>query len=368
MKHPRTLAFALFLLATCGLAAHAQQPQKCPLGRDYFLYLPKQIDPDKTYWLVAGIHGFRGQGNGAGGYNKWATQRDDVIVVGPSFPKGGAFTHAEDQSAQQLLGIHKQLAEKYKLHDKIFVAGFSGGSQFAHRFTMLHPDRVIGCAAHSGGSWATGGQWKSINPKAAHIPIAMSCGQNDTAKMHPQAPMGRLEWAKKFEQLIADAGFTYRVEYIPDIGHRMSPTAMQMSVECFELATGAGGQGGGDSGGDKALLAIRRQAERGSVANALRLADQYRKQQAANPPKPKLPAGWKLGKALEGKVVNNDGTEAALTDALAPAVRRGLDIVAKTVQRNAPNRDELLKRLRKLYAGLPEVEAAIDEALGKNGE
>lgn len=366
MIHPQKFIIALTLIATCTFAANAQQPQKCPLGRDYFLYLPKKIDADKTYWLVAGIHGFRGQGNGAAGYNKWTTQRDNVIVVGPSFPKSGGFTHAEEQSAEQLLGIHKQLAEKYKLHDKIFVAGFSGGSQFAHRFTMLHPDRVIGCAAHSGGSWATGGQWKSVNPKAAHIPIAMSCGQKDTDKMHPQAPMGRLDWAKAFEKQIADAGFTYRVEYVPDTGHRMSPIAMQLSNECFEIATGARGSGGGDA--DKALHAIRRQAERGSVANALRLADQYRKKQAANPPAPKLPDGWKLGEALKENFASSDPADTALTEALAPAVKRGLDIVEKTIQRNAPNRDELLGRIRKMYAGLPEVEQAIDAALDIKNE
>jgi hypothetical protein len=35
--------------------------------------------------------------------------------------------------------------------------GFSGGSQFTHRFAMLHPKLVCGVSAHSGSTWATDG-------------------------------------------------------------------------------------------------------------------------------------------------------------------------------------------------------------------
>ena len=38
--------------------------------------------------------------------------------------------------------------------DQVDMFGFSGGSQFAHRFAMLHPDRVAGLALASAG-WYT---------------------------------------------------------------------------------------------------------------------------------------------------------------------------------------------------------------------
>jgi pimeloyl-ACP methyl ester carboxylesterase len=38
--------------------------------------------------------------------------------------------------------------------DRVHLFGFSGGSQFAHRFAMLHPERVITCVCVSAG-WYT---------------------------------------------------------------------------------------------------------------------------------------------------------------------------------------------------------------------
>ena len=79
--------------------------------------------------------------------------------------------------------------------------GPSGGAQFAHRMMMKHPDLVIGCAAHSGGTWSTGGSCGKPNPQAAQVPFVLSCGEEDTRKSTPDLPMGRLEWAKAFEKV-----------------------------------------------------------------------------------------------------------------------------------------------------------------------
>ena len=55
-------------------------------GLTHWLYAPT-AEPvaGKTYWLVVGVHGAGGTGKGAGGVATWATDFDDVIVLGPSF-------------------------------------------------------------------------------------------------------------------------------------------------------------------------------------------------------------------------------------------------------------------------------------------
>lgn len=44
-------------------------------------------------------------------------------------------------------------AEDIRVEEKIFIQGFSASAMFANRFTLLHPDRVLACAAGSPGGW-----------------------------------------------------------------------------------------------------------------------------------------------------------------------------------------------------------------------
>ncbi len=228
------LTVAILTLAAAGASA-ADEPSRDSLGRDYYLYTPAKLDPKKTYWLVVGVHGYGGNGKGAAGLAEWV-KNGDCIVVGPSFPNDG-YQLLEKQADEQLVRLFDLLKKQYTLHPKLFLYGFSGGAQFSHRFMMKHPTMVAGCAAHSGGSWATGEPWHAVNPDAAGIPLVISCGEADTAKMHPSAPFGRLEWARAFEKQLAEGGFCYDAKYWPKVGHAHSAGAAKMTEECYRLAT-----------------------------------------------------------------------------------------------------------------------------------
>lgn len=230
---PAVIVTIVAMIALAHGAVRAEdEPRKDSLtSREYFLYLPTKIDEEKTYWLVAGVHGYKGNGKGAGGLAKWA-DKYDCIVVGPSFPNEG-YQGLAHQSDEQLIAVARDVAKEYKLQPKLFVAGFSGGSQYAHRFMLKHPELVAGCAAHSGGTWATGG----INPAAKSIPFVMSCGEKDTAKSYPEAEHGRFDWAKLFEAEAKQAGFFMDSKFFPGVGHSQCKEASAMTEECFVVAT-----------------------------------------------------------------------------------------------------------------------------------
>lgn len=223
------------LLTSVVAFARAQEAKVDSLGREYFVYPPARIDKGKTYWLVVGVHGYGGNGRGAAGLADWA-RRGDCIVVGPSFPNEG-YQLLHQQADEQLEKLFGDLSKQFSLQPKMFLFGFSGGAQFAHRFMMKHPTLVAGCAAHSGGSWATGEQWGSINPEAAAIPLVISCGTNDTGKMHAQAPFGRLDWCREFAKQLDEKRFLFQADYWPNTGHQYSAGAQKMTLECFTLAT-----------------------------------------------------------------------------------------------------------------------------------
>jgi predicted esterase len=210
-------------------------------GMDCFLYLPDEIDPAVTYQLLVGVHGAGGKGNGAAGLKDWV-KRGDVIVIGPSFETKGErpYQNGDGIHAEKLITLFESLKKSYKLRDKMFLHGFSGGCQFTHRFTMLHPKLVCGVSAHSGGSWATDG-YGTISNAAKDIPFAISCGEKDTAKSFPEALFNRLEWYGRFEKEMEKRKFCYLGATWPNVGHSMGQGAWDQMKQCFQLATGLPG-------------------------------------------------------------------------------------------------------------------------------
>lgn len=223
----------LLALLVCPMLEAKEEQRKCAMGRDYWLYTPDNMDMKKTYWLVVGVHGFRGNGKGAAGLAGWVKEMDNVIVIGPTFPSTGPYYQdLQGETDKQLLDLHKALQKEFKLQDKLFLYGFSGGSQYAHRFTNKHPKYVIGVSAHSGGSWDEG-------PDAAAKSVlwTISCGLKDTALSMPDSKMSRIDFFRAFYASMGKAkGFTSK-PFVTDQGHRPSGEVSSNTKECFRAAS-----------------------------------------------------------------------------------------------------------------------------------
>jgi len=230
---------ALILSCSCTIAKEITMRDS--QGMTCYVYLPDPIDPDKTYQVVVGVHGAKGKGNGAAGLKSWAN-RGDVIVLGPSFNTSNddPYQYAGGVHDSKLVRLFKEVGKTYKIREKMFLHGFSGGSQFVHRFAMNKPKYVCGVSAHSGGTWASDGYGK-IKSSAKNIPFAISCGENDTKKSFSVAPLGRLAWYKKFAKAIDRRKYCYIGNTWPNQGHGMSSGAKNLLQQCFQLATGLPG-------------------------------------------------------------------------------------------------------------------------------
>jgi len=229
----RKIIVLLMVFLVCPMLEAKEEQRKCSMGRDYWLYTPDNIVTGKTYWLVVGVHGNKGNGKGASGLAPWATEMDNVIVIGPTFPSTGPYYQGlQGETDKQLLDLHKALKKEFKLHDKMFLYGFSGGAQYSHRFVNNHPRTVIGVSAHNGGSWDS-----SPSAAAKSVLWTISCGLKDTGLSTPDSPMSRLDCFRAFYASMDKAkGFTCK-PFVTDQGHRAGSEVSAATKECFLAAT-----------------------------------------------------------------------------------------------------------------------------------
>ncbi|WP_250657560.1 alpha/beta hydrolase [Alkalimarinus coralli] len=120
----------------------------------YCLYVPQiqRLQPEKELPLVAVIHGSsRTAESYRDRFVEFAEQNGCIVLV-PLFPVGIPTAGDADSYKMQrlcsvrydllLLAMIDEVCASYAVLPKLFLHGFSGGAQFAHRFFYLHPQRL----------------------------------------------------------------------------------------------------------------------------------------------------------------------------------------------------------------------------------
>ena len=206
-------------------AAPAWPPNdpRCTLKSDpkqeYFVYVPRDFDPKKTYWVFVSVHGLGGNGQGAVGYTGFADELK-CIVVGPSFSV--AYQFPALGAGKVMRDIFDEIKQCCKVQPRMYVTGISAGAQFAHRFALQNPELTVGCAAHSAGGW------DAANKQARDVPFLVTCGEDDTTRLEP---------AKRFAQSLEARKYrSVETAWFPGVGHTLCPQAVQLTKEHFWTA------------------------------------------------------------------------------------------------------------------------------------
>jgi pimeloyl-ACP methyl ester carboxylesterase len=175
---------------------------------DYFEYVPLAVaEPVRVAVVVHGSYGDQEMGleisrvsaRGALNEKGWLLLADTmgVIIVAPSFDRerfyGYRYLWGSPIGADQFV---LEIVDGYRRHfpsydGRLFLFGHSAGGQFANRFLVTHPDRVIAAALSSSGTYAYPddsvewpfGRWNSPNPQgfltAAALPVKVIAGSFD---------------------------------------------------------------------------------------------------------------------------------------------------------------------------------------------
>ncbi|HEX4847916.1 MAG TPA: alpha/beta hydrolase [Novosphingobium sp.] len=171
---------------------------RCPgqLERDYYLLIPTNLCPEAEPLVL--VHGI--SRNAPELVLRFAelANRLGVPLIAPLFRREiyGQYQQVIDPRGGQrsdlaLLDILDDAARRHGLaNGRIALFGFSGGAQFAHRFAMLHADRVRVCVPSSAGwytmpdpnlAWPMGLAESPlpIHPQTQSIPFHVIVGQRE---------------------------------------------------------------------------------------------------------------------------------------------------------------------------------------------
>lgn len=208
----------------------------------YCAYVPERHGQDnKALPLLAVVHGsartaesFRDR------FIEFAEQQGCVILA-PLFPVGAAgdedgyklqppLTFRYDQVLLQMVS---ELREQYRLEQRFYLFGFSGGAQFAHRFLYLNPSSVKAISVAAPGSVSlpvTGDElWEFAcdNGKQRLIDqldlaVQLIIGEDDSVSEpslnEPKRP-SRQTTIKLLAGHLGNLGLAVRYETVPGVAH-----------------------------------------------------------------------------------------------------------------------------------------------------
>ncbi len=237
-----------------GGAAELRLPRE-EEGVPYYLYIPSRRNPAAPPLVT--VHGIsRRADEHIAAFAPWA-ERSGRVLVAPLFSEHQCkryqrVTQDRCQADRALFATLRDVAEATGIDvDRVDLFGFSGGAQFAHRFALLHPERVARLAVSSAG-WYTqpdpgeaypyglapgigGGQ--RFRPKLEaflEIPTLVLVGERDIERdralrkerrVDRRQGRNRVERAARWSQALRDAAVRrgvdaeVRFRSLPNCGH-----------------------------------------------------------------------------------------------------------------------------------------------------
>jgi pimeloyl-ACP methyl ester carboxylesterase len=233
------------LRQTYALGHTAMYAAKADPRFSYCLYVPKDFSASTQ--IAVCVHGstrtsFLEFRDGFAEFGRW----NDCIILCPLFPIGPRgdgqangykyMLEGDIRYDEVLISMVEEVRERYGIAaDRFAIFGFSGGGHFAHRFAILHPDRLWACAIGSPGSvtlldpdrdW-----WVGIRDLPEKFGITF-----DKAAL-ARVPMQMLVGDADLEtwEITHKPGGTYWMEGANDAG-RTRPERLQALKRSFEAA------------------------------------------------------------------------------------------------------------------------------------
>lgn len=172
------VVFASLLLASlAGSSAQASSAYTIK-ENDLFIYVPSNANQHQPVQVLVAMHGMGGDGATFCQNLLAAAERNGWVVIAPTFKyqdyKNPDLVLQDDLAfLPRLLGMIDGIPARTGLaiRPKVLLYGHSRGGQAAHRFATYFPERTLGVAALSAGSYTLPLQSMLVNGAAKPLPL-----------------------------------------------------------------------------------------------------------------------------------------------------------------------------------------------------
>lgn len=168
--------------ALSGAALELRMPQD-EEGVPYYLFVPGQVDPEALPLVT--VHGIsRGADEHLEAFAPWA-ERSGRVLIAPLFSEAQCRRYQKVvvdrcQADRALFATLREVSEATGVEvDRFDLFGFSGGAQFAHRFALMHPERVARLAVSSAG-------WYTLPDTLDAYPYGLAPGPRAARRFQPK--------------------------------------------------------------------------------------------------------------------------------------------------------------------------------------
>jgi poly(3-hydroxybutyrate) depolymerase len=223
----RNLAFISYLviaalLSNCTPGGPNPDDYRFDTPSEYFLYVPEGYTEDLRWPVFVGAHGSGGTGRDCWSMWQGYAEHEGYILLCPSLSDEGGGWYQDDGDAL-VAAILNKIYQEYSIQNRVFIAGFSAGAQFAHGLAFNIPSYVYAVSMLS----AT--NYYPPSPAAANIPFLVTIGDQENA--------ATLRAARGLVANLTDNGNHVEFYILEDVGHFVSQEAIDLTIDFFRRTT-----------------------------------------------------------------------------------------------------------------------------------
>jgi len=255
------------------VATAAENPAYTVSEPDYFLYVPPNAARFQPVQVLVALHGMGGDGPAFCQSLLAAAERNGWIILAPTFKyqdyKNPALVLQDDTAfLPRLKAMIDAVPARTGLatRDQALLYGFSRGGQSVHRFATFYPERVLGVATLSAGSYTLPLNTMLVNKRSATLALPygvsdlnarlgrdfnypafrnvafwVAVGELDTSAADtprawdPYLGTTRVERARAYARTLQDIGVQSSLAVYPGAGHTVTP---QMQADALRFLEG----------------------------------------------------------------------------------------------------------------------------------
>lgn len=226
---------------------------------DLYIHLPPQVDQRQPLRVLFVLHGMGARGDAFAQSLIADADRNNWVIVAPTmafqdYMQPALVVEDDLKISQMLIDTLEVLPTRLnlKLNRRVLVYGFSRGAQLAHRFALLHPERVSTVATMAAGSYTLPVEYPkgdNVNPlpfpygvgdfkknlghpldttNFCKVSFWIAVGERDNhpgdvpRAFDPYVGQNRIDRARAFANALSGLGMDARLMIFPNTGHEIT--------------------------------------------------------------------------------------------------------------------------------------------------